>query len=740
MSVCTRDSRSPRARRGARALPVLTLALALATGAPVWSGTDAEGEAQPPAATTSLTQAMQGDSGIAIQTLCTNCNNADLSLGGLGNDHVAVTCDGLPVPAGLAQIYLLSIMPPTLIDKVAVTKGAGEPALGGAAIGGGIEIERHRPEGFLLNTSVESGEFGWRGSKLDVSGRSGRVRAGLAGTWATSDVIDANADGNPELPSYDRTTVEASADVEPARDHHLRFGVVDYDESQEDGPAAPAFGQDFTTGEFGFLGYNRENVELARKQYHGSYEARLPDGSHLALSAVLGDRSQDIIETSNPPRVWKQAQDIFGEEFFPTEDNLATTYLIDEENRDTALSYSRALGQRVTLGAGAARSRRDYSIVDRSYNNVALSLPVEELLSFAIQESIEERGAWLEGQTALGARVDLSLGVRWVDFSYTDNEAQIPESAPPGVLEKRLQWLDIPLPEGDRVLPRAAIVWKPADPLSLRVSAGAGFRAPDPIFSEVCCGRRYRGNRGVRPEESAAYGLELTWQPRPSYRLAASAFRTDFDDFVLKMATLAYQFRPTYQNVNVPEARHTSVTLEARVEPWPWLDAKASASWLDADNRTPDDAIHALIDFNGDPVERSFTSGEIPYTVEQRRAVAVEFRPPGTGLGIGITAQHTGPMRMQRFDAGIDGVITINPDLNFSQVSFEEDGFVESDPFWVVNLSLSKAYRSGLALYGGIDNFTDYIQATLGDPQFDTNWGPLRGRYLYAGLRYTFDR
>ncbi|NJN64329.1 MAG: TonB-dependent receptor plug domain-containing protein, partial [Acidobacteria bacterium] len=66
-----------------------------------------------------------------MQTMCTNCNSADLSLGGLGNEHIAMTCDGIPVPAGLAQIYLLSVMPPTVIDNVDVEKGAGSAPSGG---------------------------------------------------------------------------------------------------------------------------------------------------------------------------------------------------------------------------------------------------------------------------------------------------------------------------------------------------------------------------------------------------------------------------------------------------------------------------------------------------------------------------------------------------------------------------------------------------------------------------------
>ena len=60
----------------------------------------------------SLTQTIQeGGGAISVQTMCTNCNSADLTLGSFGNEFVAVTCDGLPVSPGLPQIYLLSVVP-----------------------------------------------------------------------------------------------------------------------------------------------------------------------------------------------------------------------------------------------------------------------------------------------------------------------------------------------------------------------------------------------------------------------------------------------------------------------------------------------------------------------------------------------------------------------------------------------------------------------------------------------------
>ena len=84
------------------------------------------------------------------------------------------------------------------------------------------------------------------------------------------------------------------------------------------------------------------------------------------------------------------------------------------------------------------------------------------------------------------------------------------------------------------------------------------------------------------------------------------------------------------------------------------------------------------------------------------------------------------------------------------------ESLIQTSDFWVTNIRLTKGFPDGLTLYGGIDNVLDYVQGggctgeqaaanpalvgCLGDPRYDTNWGPLRGRYYYVGLGYNFDK
>jgi hypothetical protein len=191
----------------------LLAALLLASAFSVVGAEDEPPPAAQPAPTDS-TPTLPADSGIFVQTLCTNCNNADLSVGGMGNEHVAVVCDDMPVAPGLAQVYLLSVMPPTMIDKVAVDKGASQVELEGAAVGGGIRIERREAEpGLVLNAMADAGSFGWTGTRVDLTGRKGPLGGYFVGSWATSDSIDPDGDKQANLPEFDRTTFEGGLDL-----------------------------------------------------------------------------------------------------------------------------------------------------------------------------------------------------------------------------------------------------------------------------------------------------------------------------------------------------------------------------------------------------------------------------------------------------------------------------------------------------------------------------------------------
>lgn len=638
-------------------------------------------------------------SGVAIQTVCTNCNNADLSLGGLGNDHVPIVCDDLPVPKGLAQVYLLSVAPPTILDRIAVKRGPYSAELEGSAVGGSIELRRREAQpGLQLFTSADAGAFGWGGARVDVSGGGEKLRGAVVASWATSGTIDANGDGNNELGSFDRKTWDARGEWRIGSDQTLRAGLSGYDESQEEGRGAFDFATWVISGETD-LRYNRQDVDLARTQADVGYEIGFGDGSRVKLGALFAVRDEDIFEelTGGQP--------------------LIQTYRIADTTRLAQASWSRSFGFQWAVRAGLAWSELEADVVDIRYNAFSLGLPPEAWFSAKFTETSTETGVWAEALWTPHDGLEFEAGLRRVDVDYEDTET-------------RDVWLAYPVPEGTKTLPRFAATWKPVPAWTLRASAGSGYRVPGQTYSEVCCGRKYRGNRGIAMERSFATGVEATWQPGPDVKVSGSYFRTDFDDYVLKAVSLTYGYGPTYQNMTVPGARFDALSFEGRWQIRPWIGVRGSISWLNPDNTSDADAVPVLADF-GSPVAYTLTTQRIPYLACRTAAATIDVKPD-RATTISASFQHQGAMVIQYFDRD-----NLQPDALFSET---QPWLIPTPSFWTMNVRLGRTFAKGIDAYVGVDNVTDYIQTDFGNPAIDHDWGPMRGRYVYAGVGYRYGR
>lgn len=89
---------------------------------------------------------------------------------------------------------------------------------------------------------------------------------------------------------------------------------------------------------------------------------------------------------------------------------------------------------------------------------------------------------------------------------------------------------------GTHFTPRVAMRWRPARPLTLRASAGAGFRAPDfrelyMRFQNESAGYAVYGSEDLRPETSHNVSLGAEWATESGY-LRGQLFHNQFDGFI----------------------------------------------------------------------------------------------------------------------------------------------------------------------------------------------------------------
>jgi outer membrane receptor for ferrienterochelin and colicin len=280
---------------------------------------------------------------------------------------------------------------------------------------------------------------------------------------------------------------------------------------------------------------------------------------------------------------------------------------------------------------------------------------------------------------------------------------------------------------GWQVTPRFNLKYDVRPTTALRLSAGRGFRVPNPIADNaamLASARQYYIATGLQPEKAWNLGGSLTQYfqvlGRPA-TLVVDYYNTIFQNqLVADMYTT-----PQYIVLDnlAPGARSfaRSAQAEVQAEPLKGLQVKAAYKWLDVQSTYAGQLLPKPLT----PQNRAFLNLGYASAFDKWRAdLTVQWygeRPlahlPADGLG-GGHAHGTGT-------AGLE----------------------YAPRYAALNAQLTRGFKR-LELYVGVENLTNYRQpdpiqnaATPFSQGFDAAmvWGPVYGRLTYAGLRYRLD-
>ena len=247
---------------------------------------------------------------------------------------------------------------------------------------------------------------------------------------------------------------------------------------------------------------------------------------------------------------------------------------------------------------------------------------------------------------------------------------------------------------GTHTTPRIAARWQAADGLTLRASAGTGYRAPDfkelyMFFQNESANYSVRGNPDLRPEHSRNATVGAEWTDGPLY-VRGQLFWNEFRDFIETRPVSAPGDPAVYQYSNVDDGLTRGAELESGMLLGP-ARLEAAYSLLDTEDRG---------------------TGR-PLLGRPTHAARATF---GSSLPLGLrgatTVVYTGRTPMQRDDA--TGAIT---------------GW--RDPYARLDARLAREIPGGLELVIGADNVFDARPA---------QWAGYTGRHIYTSLSWTFDR
>ena len=645
-----------------------------------------------PAAT--VTDALQGRQGIRIQTLCTHCNSANIQVGGLSDELVPISRDGFPVIGGLATTFILNILPADSVAGAQVSKGPGEASSSNAAAGGDISLSGATPyELPWFDATGMAGSFSLLQTAARVSGSLAPWAAGSLVLGRTeADVVDDDHDGWNDVPSVDRNYGEGGLTLTPGEHHTAWFGASYIDEENLEARGAFDVARFISTGEDS---WTREDSFFDREEYRAGWSWRPRSGGSLTLRLLRADRTQRV-----------QSQFTVLPNFIPGGDAFIDRFRIAERTSWGNLVYERPVGFRFRIKAGVERTEAEVE----AFNIESGGGGGPEFLL----ERVPITSAHLDAGWSVSPRLDVQLGLRFDEADLTTRLGGVSPS------ETRRA--------PDHLSPRLNLRYFPARGWTLRLVAGETFRPPRPILAEVCCGQRYQTTEEVRPEIGSTFGLEAVFQPTPRLRASAYAARTEFEDHILSVVGSSQAFVQTYALANIPRARAERAEVAVRYSPLERLTLDGSFGWLSFKNTGagPVDVFVSPPSF-ADTIAVPLRIDRVPYLPVRSGSFSAGLRLP-RDVFLSGQAAYTGNMLIQQFTR-----LPFNSELDTETLR-------RTPGFWLVNLAAEVPLTRRVVLLLAVANLTDRLQADLGDPTTDYNWGPLTGRAWRGGLKFRMDR
>ncbi|GAB3574905.1 TonB-dependent receptor [Spirosoma luteolum] len=282
---------------------------------------------------------------------------------------------------------------------------------------------------------------------------------------------------------------------------------------------------------------------------------------------------------------------------------------------------------------------------------------------------------------------------------------------------------------GAQWTPRAHLKYDLTRGLTLRASAGRGFRVPNALienFGYFVSSRAIINQAELQPEISWNYGGSLS---------------QDFQLLGLKSSVVLDYHRTTFRNQLIVDVDHpgelyfynlsaegrgaqsfaNSLQLELNVQPARRFDLKAAYRLFDVRQSM------------GGPFGESRL---LPRMMVPRDRVLINagYALPFDKWKYDATVQWNGPRRIPYLRAG------------YVHSSYADMPLAYSPGFVTLNAQVSRAFRSGWEVYLGGENLTGFRQdnpivgaADPFGPSFDAGsqvWGPVTGAMVYAGFRF----
>ena len=634
-----------------------------------------------------LLEALAFEAGVRLDNQCSVCNTTGLRLSGLPSRYLLVMIDGMPVFSSLGMTYGLLQIDTMDIKQIELVKGANSVLYGTDAISGVVNIITKLPKrGGEGSGFVEVGSFGSLRLGGSVSYRKDAFSMVLTGSFTRHDRVDRDDDGVSEYTGFDRFNASMRLRYAFSARTSLIVEASFLQENRQGGAAKGSFLEVLSD-------FNRDADPEKGERV----------GARGLSETILTRRISGALRFQHILNEWVKIQTIL-------------TALSHHQDSDyEGLVY---VGDQVMF---FAQQSIEWNLANRLLLHGGLSYRYEGLTENLALSAYQyhQPGAYLQAEWLATPWFELVGGFRY-------------------------DWHNI---FGHIPTPRVAFKLAPTRWLTFRGVWGMGFRAST-TFYEYAHGARPQGyqllNEAQRPERSQSVNASVSITSGAWLNLTIEGAWNRITDPITWEVTGSEQGSQRQGDIRVFNSDGQldvfSLEIQAQSNPLSWLRLSGSYGFYEYINK------------------------EVLVSAAPRHhfTMSVDARIPRAETRISLTGEMFLPIDLDEvYGQGfhIQGKPSLERWLNPANADLTRPKLSQSPLYGVVNLRIEqplspilRAFKikpaADLALYFGIDNLLDYHQSDIDGPIFFPNvngqagaanivrvWGPLRGRFFYAGLR-----
>lgn len=648
-----------------------------------------------------LSEAIDNSPGVKVSNECSMCGVKRIMLNGMKGEQTTILVDGLPVHTMISGYYAVDAIPTTGVERIEVARGAGASLIAPEAIGGTINIVSYEPTENGAELDISAGENGYR--KLGFLGKGvtqdGRTSATLVAQYDDRDQADADNNKVNEAPMQENRSLTARVSHDVTDTDNLVMRVANIQSEIFGGPmigSTFADGVASSTGNVlsGYDGQPSEPQQLfedgdVRKRYTGKawettewIKTERNEASLAWLREFNDDWNMHLAASYADHK-----QDSFYEGFDYSADDKMWFF-------DARFNYLLSESQLLTFGADVRTEEM------RSHSRSGSANPDYVSDSF----DYDVKGVYLQDTWQATESLEVAMALRYdtISADFTD------PNKPGTELDESI------------LSPRVDIRLRHNDEWTSRLSAGRGYRAPLSFFET---------DHGIL-DGSLGFDIDIDELERSNsvnYALSYEGER------LTSTASIAWT---KVEHLAALTTNDHGIPLLTQLDE----KARVITSDIALGYRLTDDMSLSLTaeHFDYDSV---FKSSYAIAPVEKRVTLSMDWDMNDWEIFTNLV--WIGSRNLADF--GYEGYNRL--DAN-GQVDPSSKKTTDAPAYVTLDLKVSYQLNDTLSLYTGVSNLFDYTQAGDEDTPlfydaegaFDVGYiyGPLRGREIYAGMKFSF--